>query len=667
MRFDYGYEEERLGKHYDLNLLKKLYSFGKPYYKLFIWAILLVVSITLLDLSLPYVTKIAIDRYIVPRPVMLKTTGKSDEKKSGYYKADLSDPETCKILEKYKIVFNKKEAFADIDYDKLHNMDKEDVLKLRAKDIKGVGLAAVVLLVLVIASFLLGFVEIMLMEYTGQMVMHDLRMRLFNHIQGLPVSFFTKNPTGRLVTRVTSDVQNMHEFFTSVISVVFKDIFLLFGIMIVLISINWKFALVSFTVIPFVAFASFKFSNQARDAFRTLRVKIAEINSKISETIGGIKVIQLFSKEDENYKNFKKLNHENYVAGMKQIHVLAVFMPVIELLGSISVALVIFYGGSSVIAEKVSLGALVAFISYIKMFFGPIRDIADKYNILQNAMASAERIFLVLDDENTTEKSINDHIGKTHDNTIAGNKYNELEGRINSVEFRNVAFGYVSGEPVLKNISLNIKAGEKIAVVGPTGTGKTTLINLLLRFYEPDSGHILINETDIKEISLPSLRSKMALVMQDSFLFSGTVRENIARGKRDITEKEIEGIIDASNCRAIIERLPEGIDTVLSEGGKSISSGERQLISIARALARDPEIIMLDEATSYVDSETESLIEKAIGNLMEGRTSIVIAHRLSTARRADRIVVLKKGRILESGSHEELMKLKGLYFRLFSL
>ncbi|MFH2044058.1 MAG: ABC transporter ATP-binding protein [Pseudomonadota bacterium] len=667
MRFDYGYEEERLGKHYDLNLLKKLYSFGKPYSKLFLWAILLVVSITLLDLSLPYVTKVAIDRYIVPRPVMHEKTGKPDEKKAGYYKADINDPEIYEILEKYKIEFNKKEAFADINYDKLRNMDKKDILKLRAQDINGVGLAAVVLLVLVIASFLLGFVEIMLMEYTGQMVMHDLRMRLFNHIQGLPVSFFTKNPTGRLVTRVTSDVQNMHELFTSVISVVFKDIFLLFGIMIVLISINWKFALVSFTVIPFVAFASFKFSNQARDAFRTLRVKIAEINSKISETIGGIKVIQLFSKEGENYKSFKKLNHENYVAGMKQIHVLAVFMPVIELLGSISVALVIFYGGSSVISDKVTLGALVAFIAYIKMFFGPIRDIADKYNILQNAMASAERIFLVLDNENTTEKSIHDYIGKTHDNTIAGNKDNKLDGRINSVEFRDVSFGYVSGEPVLKNISLNIRAGEKIAVVGPTGTGKTTLINLLSRFYEPDSGHILVNETDIKEISPASLRSKMALVMQDSFLFSGTVRENIARGKRDITEKEIEDIIDASNCRAIIEKLPEGIDTVLSEGGKSISSGERQLISIARALARDPEIIMLDEATSYVDSETESLIEKAVGNLMEGRTSIVIAHRLSTARRADRIVVLKKGRIVESGSHEELMKIKGLYFRLFSI
>ncbi|MGB5156923.1 ABC transporter ATP-binding protein [Desulfobacterium sp. N47] len=661
MRFDYGYEEEKLGKHYDLNLLKKLYFFGKPYRRLFFRAILLVVSITLLDLSLPYVTKVAIDRYIVPRTSEHEVNRKPDEKKMRYYKTDISDPDVRGILKKYRIEYNKEEKFAYISYDKFSNMDKGDVFKLRAKDINGVGLAALVLLVLVIAAFFLDFLEVILMEYTGQMVMHDLRMRLFNHIQALPFSFFTHNPTGRLVTRVTSDVQNMHEFFTSVISVVFKDIFLLFGIMVVLISINWKFALVSFTVMPFVVFASFSFSNQARDAFRILRVKVAEINSKIAETIGGIKVIQLFRKEGENYESFEKLNHENYIAGMKQIHVMAVFMPVIELLGSISVALVIFYGGSSVISEKVTLGALVAFISYIKMFFGPIRDIADKYNILQNAMASAERIFLILDTENVSENGLNDYYEKTHDNTLIDNKIN---GRINSIEYKNVSFGYVPGEQVLKNISLNIRAGEKIAVVGPTGTGKTTFINLLARFYEPDSGIILVNGTDIKEISPALLRSKMALVMQDSFLFSGTVRDNIARGKSGITDKEMEYIIDASNCRALIERLPDGLDTVLSEGGKSISSGERQLISIARALARDPEIIMLDEATSYVDSETESRIEKAVGNLMEGRTSIVIAHRLSTAHRADRIIVLKKGIIVESGSHEELMRMKGFYYRL---
>lgn len=661
MRFDYGYEEEKLGRNYDLNLLKRLFMFGKPYRLLFFWTVILVISITLLDLSLPYITKIAIDRYIVPRAVPHENILKPDENKAGCYRASLNDPAVRNLLSKRDIEFKEEGAFALIPLDEIRKMDKEDIYIIRKNDLKGVGIAAAILLLLVTAGFCLNFFETLLMEYAGQMIMHDLRMRLFNHIQALPVPFFAKNPTGRLVTRVTSDIQNMHEFFTSVIAFVFKDIFLLAGIMVVLIGINWKLALASFTVIPFVILASFRFSGKARDAFRTLRIKIAEINSRIAETIGGIKVIQLLGKENENYDRFEKLNHENYIAGMKQIRVLAVFMPLIELLGSVAVALVIFYGGISVLDEKVTLGALVAFISYVKMFFRPVRDIADKYNILQNAMSSAERIFIILDTNDTNDtKDTKDGESGSFLLSTDRLKFDKIE----SVEFRNVSFGYVPGEEVLSNISFDMKAGEKIAIVGPTGTGKTTLLNLLTRFYEPSSGRILINGTGIKEISPSFLRSKMAIVMQDSFLFSGTVRENIARGKSGITDQDMDHIMDVSNCRSIIERLPQGLDTVLSEGGKSISSGERQLISIARAFARDPEIIMLDEATSYVDSETERQIETALNNLMEGRTSIIIAHRLTTARRADRVIVFNKGRLIESGTHQELMKMKGFYYRL---
>jgi len=664
MRFDYGYEEEKLGRNYDFNLLKRLFMFGKPYRLLFFWTVLLVISITLLDLSLPFITKIAIDRYIVPRPVPHDNILKPDENKAGYYRASLNDAALRDLLSKRDVEFKVDGAFALIPLDEIRKMDKGDIYILRKNDFKGVGIAAAILLLIVTAGFCLNFFETMLMEYAGQMIMHDLRMRLFNHIQALPVPFFAKNTTGRLVTRVTSDVQNMHEFFTSVIAFVFKDIFLLAGIMIVLIGINWKLALASFTVIPFVILASFRFSGQARDAFRTLRIKIAEINSSIAETIGGIKVIQLSGKENENYGRFEKLNHENYLAGIKQIRVLAVFMPLIELLGSIAVALVIFYGGISVIDEKVTLGALVAFISYMKMFFRPIRDIADKYNILQNAMSSAERIFIILDTKDTNDTNGTKDTKECESESSVLLTDRLKFDKIKSVEFRNVSFGYVPGEEVLSNISFDMKAGEKIAIVGPTGTGKTTLLNLLTRFYEPSSGRILINGTGIKEISPSFLRSKMAIVMQDSFLFSGTVRENIARGKSGTTDQDMDHIMDASNCRKIIERLPQGLDTVLSEGGKSISSGERQLISIARAFARDPEIIMLDEATSYVDSETERQIETALNNLMEGRTSIIIAHRLTTAQRADRIIVLNKGRLIESGTHHELMKMKGFYYRL---
>jgi ATP-binding cassette, subfamily B, multidrug efflux pump len=655
MRFDYGYEEEKLGKQYDLNLLKKLYLFAKPYRLLFFSSALLVILITLIDLSIPYVTKIAIDRYIVPRSVYHGENAPDRENSKGYYRVDLSDPAVRKTLEKHGIGFKTGDSFALVPLDDLSKMSEPEIYAVRENDFKGVGLAAAVLLAIVFAGFCLNFLDTLLMEYAGQMIMHDLRMRLFTHIQSLPASFFSHNPTGRLVTRVTSDIQNMDEFFTSVIAVVFKDIFLLAGIMIVLLGISWKLALVSFTVLPLVLFVSFRFSTRAREAFRTLRVKVAEINSKISETIGGIRVIQLFLQEKENIGSFKKLNHENYIAGMKQIKVLAVFLPVIELLGSVSVALVIYYGGSSVLSEKVTIGALVAFISYMKMFFRPIRDIAEKYNILQNAMSSAERIFLILDNSNNRPESLM----KFSDE--------EFPDKIESIEFRDVSFSYVQGEPVLKGISFTILAGEKIAVVGPTGTGKTTILNLLMRFYEPDAGTILINGKDIKSFPHHLLRSGMAIVMQDSFLFSGTVGENIARGRKSITKDELEHIISLLNCRHIIERLPDGIETVLSEGGKSISSGERQLISIARAFARNPGIIMLDEATSYVDSETERRIEEALAKLMEGRTSIIIAHRLTTAHRADRIIVLNKGRLIESGSHEELMKKAGFYYRLNTL
>ena len=335
------------------------------------------------------------------------------------------------------------------------------------------------------------------MEYTGQMIMHDLRVGLFTHIQGLSVAFFTRNPVGRLVTRVANDIQNMHELFTSVVAFVFKDLFLLTGIAVVLLSLNWRLALVSFTVIPFVLYASIHFSGQAREAFRILRLKIAEINTRFSETIGGIKVIQLFLQEKRNYLGFKRLNHEHYLAGMRQVHVFAVFMPVIEILGAVAIAVVIFYGGGDVLAQSISLGAIVAFLSYMKMFFRPIRDIAEKYNILQNAMASAERIFLILDSKESLPQPVSD----VESGTKSGSKTKvQTLGKISEISLENVTFGYVKGETVLENVSFNITAGRTLAVVGPTGSGKTSIINLIIRFYDPTSGRVLLKGDDIKKI-----------------------------------------------------------------------------------------------------------------------------------------------------------------------
>jgi ATP-binding cassette, subfamily B, multidrug efflux pump len=673
MQSDFGYfEEDKLGKPYDIKLLKRLYPFSKPYRHLLFASVLLVVFITLMDLAIPYVTKIAIDRYIVPAfdnkypaPGLLKTDSKSEKPLDRIYQADLSDPAVAAIVEKYDTLFTLHENTAIIAFDNLEKLEKDDLIVLRQNDLSGVKLIAGIFLIIVLINFALNFFQVVIMEYTGQMIMHDLRMTLFQHIQQRSLSFFTKNPVGRLVTRVTNDVQTMNELFTSVITFVFKDLFLLFGIAFVLLMLNWKLALISFAVLPFVVIGSLHFSKNAREAFRVLRIKVAEINTRISETIGGIRVIQLFGQELENFKVFARINHENYQAGMRQIHVLGIFLPFIEFTGVLAVALVIYFGGGGVLDGTISLGSLVAFISYMKMFFRPIRDIADKYNLLQNAMASAERIFLILDNK---EQDASVMVSK-HDLIPPSTKIQTLDKleQIDHILFKDVTFAYIPGETVLHRISLTITAGQMVAIVGPTGSGKTTLIHLIPRFYDPVSGNILVNGQDIRRIPPTLLRSKMAIVTQDPFLFSQSIRENIFSNSNHLSEKEMDQIIEASNCNRVLERLPKGIETVLSEGGLSISSGERQLISIARAFARDPELIIFDEATSYIDSNTEAQIQDAMANLMKNRTSIVVAHRLSTARNADQIIVINHGRIIESGTHIELMSKQGFYYRLNQL
>jgi len=658
MQSDYGYfEETKLGKPYDLNLLKRIYPFTRPYRRLLFGSIGLVLLITVLDLALPYITKTAIDRYIVPLTASETSATDAGEKfEERVVRTDLNDPQQQALVNKYRELFTVQGTTASIPFKALAKLKKSDLAVLRKDDLAGVTYITAIFLILVIIDFMLNFVQKMIMEYTGHMIMHDLRIRLFGHIQNLATAFFTRNPVGRLVTRTTNDVQNMHELFTSVISMIFKDLFLLGGIAVVMLVINWKLALVSFTVLPLVVCASIIFARRARGIFRELRIKIAEINTRFSETIGGIRVVQLFRQETNNYRLFKQLNHENYLAGMKQIHVLAVFMPLIEILGAVAVALVIWHGGGRVLTGTLSLGALVAFIAYIRMFFRPIRDLAEKYNILQNAMASAERIFLILDSQERLQWP-------------TAQKRKDASGlqRIKTLEFENVGFSYVGDLAILKNINFSINAGETVAVVGPTGAGKTTLINLIPRFYDPTTGRVLINGRDIRYLEASAFRSKIALVMQDPFLFSGTIRENIFQQNHNLTQAQEQSILVASNCKPLVDRLAQGLDTTLTEGGGSISSGERQLISIARAFARNPQLILFDEATSYIDSPTELRIQQALEKLMKNRTSLIVAHRLSTVRHADRIMVLNRGRIIESGHHTALMQQKGFYFRLHQL
>lgn len=660
MRAEFGYaEEEKLGKPYDTRLLLRLYPFVKPYRRFIAIAVGLVIFITLFDLSLPYITKIAIDRYIIPRvafdarrPHSLPQQT-SSHRPGRYLKFRLSDDEIKAIVRRYPDQFEIRAQYAWIRLPELNQLPADDIRRLRKRDLTGVAMITFVFFGIILLNFLFNFLQIYLMEYTGQQVMHDLRLRIFEHVQNLAIPFFNRNPVARLVTRATNDVQNMNELFTSVIVFVFKDTFLLIGISIVLVSLNWKLALVSFTVLPFVLLASLRFSGLAREAFRVLRIKLAEINTRFAETIAGIRVIQLFLNEKANYRKFTHLNHENYLAGMRQIKIFAVFMPIIEILGALAIALVIYYGGMGVLEQRVSIGALAAFFLYMRMFFRPIRDIAEKYNVMQNAMASAERLFLLLDN---TEK----------DGPAAKTDTLPIKELV-EITFDQICFAYNPGETVLSNISFQVKSGETIAIVGPTGSGKTSLINLMIRFYDPTAGRILLNERDIAGIDIAELRSKAALVMQDPFLFSTSIRQNIFQDTHPLSSETITAVLKASNLYTFIEKLPDGLDTILSEGGATLSSGQRQLISIARAFARQPELIILDEATSYVDSETEQKIQAALSNLMRGRTAIVIAHRLSTARTADRILVLHRGRIIETGSHTELMHAQGFYYRLHRL
>jgi ATP-binding cassette, subfamily B, multidrug efflux pump len=668
MPIDYGYGEEKaLKSSYDLKMLGRLVPFVRPYRLMLAGSILLVTLITLLDLALPYITKIAIDRYIVPVTAVSGDMGARapeekgiDAEKTRYYHVNMSLPEKAAIVNQYPRLFQISGREARIPFEDLAQLAEEDLFALRREAFSGIGWVTLFFLLLVMADFVMNFFQKLVMEYTGQKIMHDLRMHLFDHMQHLSVTFFNKNPLGRLVTRATSDIQNMNELFTSVIAFIFNDLFLLVGIAVVLLTVNWKLAMVTFTVLPLVCWTAFRFSGKARHIFRDLRLKVAEINTRFSETIEGMAVVQLFQQETANFNRFNTLNHETYLTGMAQIRLMAVFMPLIELLGVVAMAIALSYGGVAVLDKSISLGALVAFLSYIRMFFRPIREIAEKYNVLQNALASVERINLILDSEDRLPLPGG---GAPADSTAPAPPVL----KINEIRFDGVTFEYVPDEPVLKDISFSLSAGETIGVVGPTGAGKTSIINLVIRFYDPTAGRVLINGQDVRQLPPESVLERIALVPQDAFLFAGSIRENILQGIEGVSDEKMAFILEASNCKALVDRFPEGIDAVLPSGGGAISSGERQLISIARAFARNPQLIILDEATSHIDSQTEQHIQEALGNLLKNRTAIVVAHRLATVRHLDRILVINKGRIIETGTHEALMMKKGFYYRLNTL
>ncbi|MBI2682600.1 MAG: ABC transporter ATP-binding protein [Acidobacteriales bacterium] len=608
-------EEEVLGKAYDSRLMKRLLGYLRPYWWQTLVALVAIILKAAMDVLGPYLTKVAVDKYLVQSP-------------GGHG-----------ILDKW----------------------------LPGPDQPWAGIAYVSLLYVgaLSFSFIFEFTQTYVMQWVGQKAMFDLRTQIFGHLQRLHVGFFDKNPVGRLVTRVTSDVDALNDMFTGGVVAIFEDIFVLLGIIAIMLSMDWKLALITFAVLPLIFWATMLFRASVRASYRLIRTAIAKINAYTQEHVSGIVVLQLFNREDKSFEEFEKVNKQHMLAFKDAILAHAIYYPVVEILSATAVACAIWFGGNQVMRDATTLGIVVAFIQYAQRFFRPIQDLSEKYNILQSAMASSERIFKLLDT-------------KVEITSPARPVDAEGPGRI---EFEHVWFAYrelprdegvspSDGDAfdwILRDVSFVIEPGENVAIVGHTGAGTTTIISLLLRFYDIQKGAIRVDGVDIRQMSLDGLRRRFGVVLQDPFLFSGTVAQNIRLGTEDISDADIERAAEDVNVADFLRTLPSGIHESVRERGSTLSTGQKQLISFARALAHDPKILVLDEATSSVDTETEVKVRQALRKLVEGRTSVIIAHRLSTIQQADKILVMHKGKLREMGSHQELLTQRGIYWKLYQL
>jgi ATP-binding cassette subfamily B protein len=520
-----------------------------------------------------------------------------------------------------------------------------------ARDLSSLSGVAVLFLLTLTGSFAFEYLQTSTMQMIGQRIMFDLRVQILNRLQQLDVRFYDRNPVGRLMTRVTTDVDALNELFTSGVVAVFGDAFTLLGIMAVLVWMDWRLALVAFSVLPIIVVITQWFRVNVRDSYRTVRLWIARINAFLQERITGMATVHLFRRESRDFAAFDGINRNHRDANVRSIFFYAVFYPAIELVSALASALIIWVGGGWVIQDTLTLGSLVAFLMYAQRFFRPISDMSEKFNVLQGAMASSERIFGVLDTPA--------QIASARDPVA-------VSGR-GAIAFEHVTFAYTDGEPVLRDVSFRVEPGERVAIVGATGAGKTTIVSLLLRFYDVQQGRITIDGVDIRDMDLVQLRAVFGLVLQDVHLFSGTIASNVRLGNDDISDDRVRAAIEAVHAKAFVDRLPDGLATPVAERGATLSVGQKQLLSFARALAFDRPVLVLDEATSSVDTETELLIRDALNVLMEGRTTIAIAHRLSTIQGMNRILVFHKGQLRESGTHQALLAQRGIYHRLYRL
>ena len=520
-------------------------------------------------------------------------------------------------------------------------------------DLAGLNQIALVFLFVLLGAFVLEYIRTYTLQMTGQKIMFDLRMQVYGHLQKLDVRFFDRNPVGRLMTRVTTDVDVLNELFASGVVAIFGDVFMLIGIMAVLLSMDWRLALVAFSVLPLIVIVTQWFRRHVRETYRTVRIWIARINAYLQEHITGMATVQVFQREKRSFDAFDGINQTHRDANVASIFFYAVFYPAIEIVGALAASLIIWFGGGWVLDESLTLGVLVAFLLYAQRFFRPISDMSEKFNILQSAMASSERIFTLLDTP-----------VKTQTPTKPTPRPAPAKGRI---EFDGVWFAYGDDNYVLRDVSFVVEPGERIGIVGATGAGKTTIINLLMRFYDVSRGRILVDGIDVRELSLSDLRGLSSLVLQDAHLFAGSIAANVRLGDQTITDAEIHAAITSVHAKPFIDQLPAGLASPVAERGATLSVGQKQLLTFARALVYEPRVLVLDEATSSVDTETEVLIQDALRVLMTGRTTIAIAHRLSTIQDMDRILVLHKGQLREAGTHQELLARRGIYYKLYQL
>lgn len=675
------------GKLYDRTLVKRLLHYVKPHKKLIFLAMFFMLITAGVELLIPYVTKQGIDNYLAklyqiytaPSEVCLELVGASSDsvdfmpleadstilvRKAALDRMDPSERMRMEELGElsrqtyYLFPGDRWDGETGITLNghwlvpenQLSSVPLSVIMDVRGGDIAGVTRLALLLGVLIVISLAAGYGHVMTLVVAGQRSMYDVRVELFRHIQDLSLKFYSQNPIGRLVTRVTNDIEALNEMFAAVLVNLVKDVLLIIGTAIILFLLNARLALVSLAVTPIFIVVTVVFRIKARGAYRAVRKYLARLNSRLSEDLSGIKIVQVFRQEKRRRAEYRETNESYFDANMKQLIIFGIFRPLIEITASIGVALVLVYGGGNVLTGALTIGALVAFISYVRQMFQPLADISQKYNIMQSAMAAAERIFTILD----TEPDIVDS-ETAEDRNLSG-----------AIRFDDVTFSYEKDNKVLRNVSFDVDPGRSVALVGPTGAGKTSIISLLCRFYDVDSGGIMLDGVDIRELPVHTLRNSISIVLQDAFIFSRSIEDNIRLGL-DLTRKQVRKAADMVQATPFIEKLPQGFDTVMAERGATLSTGQKQLICFARALAHDPRILVLDEATSNVDPATEKLIQNAIEVLMKNRTSIVVAHRLSTIQKADQILVIDDGRILERGDHQQLLAKRGIYYNLYLL